>query len=119
MKIICGTDFSQHAVEAAHVAAALAIPLKGTVALAHVFETTRYELLSKELYDYLRGKRLERLRTEAQRLRKTGTAVEEALLEGSPAIALTQYATETQARLIVVSSLGQIAPSRWFVGSVA
>jgi nucleotide-binding universal stress UspA family protein len=119
MKIICGTDFSRHADEAAHVAAVLATRLKGTVALAHVFETTRYELLSKDMYNYLRGRRQAKLRTEAQRLRKTGARVEERLLEGSPASALTEFAAETQARLIVVSSLGQIAPSRWFVGSVA
>ena len=32
---------------------------------------------------------------------------------------LVKAATDSGARLIVVSSLGQIAPSRWFVGSVA
>ena len=115
MKIICGTDFSQHAAEAARVAAALAIRLKDTVTLAHVFETTRYELLSKDLHDQLRRKGLERLKAEAQRLRKMGATVEHAMLEGSPAPALTEFATEANARLVVVSSLGHIAPSRWLV----
>jgi hypothetical protein len=46
MKIICGTDFSQHAVEAADVAARLAVRLHEPVALVHVFETALSELLS-------------------------------------------------------------------------
>ena len=119
MKIICGTDFSQHAAEAARVAAALGKRLKETVVLAHVFETTRFELFSRQLYGHLRGKRLEKLETEAQRLRKTGATVEEVFLEGSPAPALSGLETEANARLVIISSLGHIAPSRWLVGSVA
>ena len=101
------------------MAAALALRLNGTVALAHVFETIHFESLPKQLYNQLRAKRKAELKTEAQRLRKTGITVEETFLEGSPASALTEFATKTQAGLVVVSSLGQIAPSLWFVGSVA
>jgi len=61
----------------------------------------------------------ERLRSEAQRLRGTGVKVEEVLLQGSPSAALAGFAEEARAQLVVISSLGQIAPSRWFVGSVA
>src|SRR5215475_9246977 len=116
MKILCGTDFSQHAEEAVRVAAALALRLKGTMALAHVFETIHYQSLPKQLCNRLRAKRKEQLRTEAQRLRKTGITVQESLLEGSPASALAEFASKTQAGLVVVSSLGQIAPSLWFIG---
>jgi hypothetical protein len=39
MKIVCGTDFSQHAAEAGRVAATLAAVRKGSVVLlVHVFE---------------------------------------------------------------------------------
>jgi len=119
MKIVCGTDFSQHAVEAANVAATLATRLNDTLVIVHVFDVTRYELISKELLDHLRDKRQERLRREAGRLRRAGATVEEELLSGSPATALADFAAKSPARLIVVSSLGHIAPSRWFVGSVA
>lgn len=119
MNIVCGTDFSPYAKEAAGVAAVLAVRLKGKVMLAHVFEATRYELPTKADYDALREKHRERLKIEAQQLRRTGAVVDESLLEGSPAIELSDLAKRTQAGLVVVSTLGQIAPSRWFVGSVA
>jgi nucleotide-binding universal stress UspA family protein len=119
MKIICGTDFSQHAVEAADVAARLAVRLHETVVLVHVFETALSELLSKKQFDELRYQRQMKLKSEAARLRKAGVRVEAELLEGSPPALLADLATKSQARLIVVSSLGQIAPSRWLVGSVA
>jgi nucleotide-binding universal stress UspA family protein len=119
MKIVCGTDFSQHAAEAADVAAALAARLNETLALIHVMEVTRYELLSQELFEDLRDRRQARLKKEADRLRKAGGRVEEKLLQGSPSTALADFAAGSKARMIVVSSLGQIAPSRWLVGSVA
>jgi len=119
MKIICGTDFSTHASEAANAAAALTARLQGTLSLVHVMDTSRYELPSKELMDYLCSSRQTKLKKEAERLRRQGTTVEEKFLQGSPAVSLVKAATDSGARLIVVSSLGQIAPSRWFVGSVA
>ena len=119
MKIICGTDFSQHAAEAADVAAAFAARLNEPLALIHVFEPTQYELLPKELWDDLRNRRQAKLKQEAERLRKTAARVEEKLLEGSPSTVLADFAADTKSRLIVVSSLGDIAPSRWLVGSVA
>jgi len=119
MKIICGTDFSIHASEAANAAAALTARLKGTLSLVHAMDISRYELPSKELMDYLCGSRQARLKKEAERLRRQGATVEEQFLQGSPAVNLVKAATDSGARLIVVSSLGQIAPSRWFVGSVA
>lgn len=119
MKIICGTDFSTHASEAANVAAALTTRLQGTLSLAHVLDTSRYELPSKELMDYLCDSRQAKLKKEAERLRRQGATVEEQFLQGSPAVSLVKAATDSGARLIVVSSLGQIAHSRWFFGSVA
>jgi len=119
MKIICGTDFSTHASEAANAAAALTARLHGTLSLVHVMDTSRYELPSKELMDYLCASRQAKLKKEAERLRRQGATVEEQFLQGSPAVSMVKAATDSGARLIVVSSLGQIAPSRWFVGSVA
>jgi nucleotide-binding universal stress UspA family protein len=119
MKIICGTDFSRYAMEAADVAAALAARLNERLALVHVFDSARYGLLSKKQLEELLDRSQAELKQEAARLRKTGVTVEEELLEGSIATVLADFAAKSQARLVVVSSLGQIAPSRWLVGSVA
>lgn len=119
MKIICGTDFSTRASEAANAAAALTARLQGTLSLAHVLDTSRYELPSKELMDYMCDSRQTKLKKEAERLRRQVATVEEQFLKGSPAVSLLKAATDSGARLIVVSSLGQVAPSSWFVGSVA
>src|SRR6185312_1871023 len=119
MKIICGTDFSQHAVEAADVTAAMAARLREPSRLVHVFESDLSGLLPKDQIDRLREQRRLKLKSEAARLRKAGAMVEEELLEGSAAAALVDFASKSKASLIVVSSLGQIAPSRWLVGSVA
>jgi nucleotide-binding universal stress UspA family protein len=119
MKILCGTDFSSRASEAANAAAAFTARLQGTLSLVHVMDTSRYELPSKELMDHLIASRQTKLKQEAERLRRQGATVEEVFLQGSAAASLVKAATESDARLIVVSTLGQIAPSRWFVGSVA
>ena len=119
MKIICGTDFSEHAREAAKVAAALSVKLQATLRLVHVMDTSRHEMPSRDLMDYLRKSRRTNLELEGGRLRKLGARVEEEFLLGSPALGLVEAATEAETGLIVVSSLGQIAPSRWLVGSVA
>lgn len=58
------------------------------------------------------------LRFDSRR-QHAGAKVEDELLSGSAAIVLCDFAARSQARLVVVSSLGQIAPSRWFIGSVA
>lgn len=119
MKIICGTDFSQHSVEAADVAAAIAARLQEELLLVHVMESPPGEVLSESQLEELRGKHKKKLKQEAARLRESGAKVEEQLAEGSPSSVLTALAGKTHAGLVVVSSLGHIAPSGWLVGSVA
>ncbi len=119
MKILCGTDFSEHAVEAGRVAGILATRARGKVALVHAMDVSRYELPSKELLDYLRTSRKEKLKLEANRLRHRGAEIEEAFVEGSPAGSLVSEASKSGADLIVVGSLGRVAPRGWRVGSVA
>lgn len=119
MRILCGTDFSQHAVEAGRVAAILAARTRGKVALVHAMDVSRYELPSKELLDYLRSSRKKKLKLEADRLRHRGAEIEESFVEGSPATSLINEASKSGADLIVVGSLGQVASRGWLVGSVA
>ena len=50
MKIICGTDFSEHAVQASLAAAALARRLGDTLVLAHVWDETLGEGLWQDFH---------------------------------------------------------------------
>lgn len=119
MKIVCGTDFSVHALEAGRAAAAIAASLKCELILAHVLDTSRYVDLSHELHEHFRHSRQAKLDLEAKRLARQDMTISARLIEGSPAPCLVDAALEPQAQMIIVSSLGHTAPSRWFVGSVA
>jgi nucleotide-binding universal stress UspA family protein len=118
MKIICGTDFSVHANEAALAAAVLAARVQGTLALVHVLDPSRYTNPSKDLMDHLRNGRQQKLDSLIERVKRSGAKVEASVVEGSPARKLAELTSETEARLLVVSSAGQIAPTHWFAGSV-
>lgn len=117
--IVCGTDFSIHAREAADVAATLAWKSGASLTLAHVLEPARGDATAKSLNAMLRYKSRNKLKLEAERLRASGTTVDETLPSGSPPRELVRVATAHQAGLIVVSSLGHIEPARWLIGSVA
>jgi len=119
MKIICGTDFTVHAEEAANVAAALAVRCRSALTLVHAVEPAQMEFLSKPHVDVLRDKLRRKLVAEGNRLRKSGTDVTENLVLGRPDEILAASAKRSEADLIVVSSLGQVTPIRWLVGSVA
>jgi nucleotide-binding universal stress UspA family protein len=66
---------------------------------------------------YLRNGRQKKLQVLAERAGRKGVIVETAIIEGSPAEELAQCADETQARVLVVSAIGQIAPTQWLTGS--
>lgn len=119
MKILCGTDFSIHANEAANVAAAWAARSNGPLKLVHALETARLDFLSKKDVNYLRAKLGRKLTAEGNRLRATGAEIVESLVLGRPNEVLTASAKDFKADLIVVSSLGHVPPVRWLVGSVA
>jgi nucleotide-binding universal stress UspA family protein len=126
MKILCATDFSSQAERAARAAVQLARCLGDSVVLAHVTEPPLAQLL--ELHGTIdHGGLQEALRSAAERalddqaapLRSHGVSVQTKLLRGVPNEALTVYAKEIQARMIVMGTHGRHAPWRWFVGSVA
>lgn len=119
MKIICGTDFSVHAAHAADVAAAWAARRAATLKLVHAVAPAQFEFLSKRHADNLQDKLRQKLGAEGNRLRKSGADVMETLALGRPHEVLANSAQHFQADLIIVSTIGQIAPSRWLVGSVA
>ena len=123
--ILCGTDFSRHARQAANVAAALAkrlgVPLvlvhaKGM--LIHAATPDINDALVTSLRESLREE-ADLLREEAERLRALGATVEESLSVGEADEVLVQLAEQRHARLLVISSLGLRATARWLIGSVA
>jgi nucleotide-binding universal stress UspA family protein len=67
----------------------------------------------------LRYRNRNKLQEETERLSARGVRVEAAFLAGAPAAEVVKCASRHAAGLIVVSSLGQLHPSRWLVGSVA
>lgn len=118
MKIICGTDFSVHSDEMAMSAAALAARLKGTLVLVHVLDQGRYVKPTEDFIDHLRANRQKQLEVVAHRARRRGAIVEAKVVVGSPAAKLTELASSTNARLLVLGSSGQIGANRWLAGSV-
>lgn len=119
MRIICGTDFSIHAANAAQVAAALAKRGNTALRLMHGVAPASVEFLSRENVDRIRERLRRKLVAEGNRLRETGADVMESLALGRPHEVLANAAQPSNADLIIVSSIGQFAPSRWLVGSVA
>lgn len=119
MRIVCGTDFSIHARNAADVAAALADRSKTTLKLVHALEPARLDLLPQAHVDYLHEKLRRSVVLEGNRLRGTGAEVLEGLVIGRPHEVLANSATPSKSDLIIVSTIGHVAPSRWLVGSVA
>lgn len=119
MKIICGTDFSVHSAHAANVAAALAAKRDVPFKLVHAVAPAHLEFLSEPHVNYLRNKLRRKLVAEGNRLRTLGADVVEKLVLGKPHEVLVNSAQHFKANLIIVSTMGQIAPSRWLAGSVA
>lgn len=118
MKIICGTDFSMHAVEAATVAAGLAVRFGEPLVLVHVVEAEKPKD-DLPAWESLDAEVRHRLSEEAERLRGLGATVEVELLQGSADHVLVEAANRPGMRLLVMSSVGRIAPSRFLVPSVA
>lgn len=119
MTILCGTDFSASAVEAAHTAALLARRLDTDVTLVHVVTELGAELLMGTDQEHTFDRQKEQLEAEAARLRELDARVTTRFATGHPDEVLAKLAAETDAQLVVVGSLGRRAPGRWLVGSVA
>ena len=118
MKIICGTDFSEHAEQASLAAAALAQCLGNTLVLAHVWDKTLAEGLWHDFHDRMSAAVRNRLYDHAIRLRKMGSSVEEETTSGMPDEELVKMAGRPDIRLLIVGALGRRS-GEWLLGSVA
>ena len=119
MRIICGTDFSEHAVEASRAAAAVSRRLGDTLVLAHIWDETLSEGLWNDFRDRVTAAVRKRLYEHAIRLRETtGASVAEETFSGMPDVELAQMASRPDVRLLVLGALGR-RPAEWLLGSVA
>ena len=120
MMIVSGTDFSENAFQATLAAAAIAKRLNVALKLVHVIDELGAELTiandQGSIYDPLR----QRLRDQAMEVgNRFGIDVEPIAVPGFAYEKLIEIAVARQARLIVVSSLGEQKQHRWLLGSVA
>ena len=105
--IICGTDLSVNSGRAAVVAAALANRWKAPLLL--VLASILPALAPTE----------EQIRAEVPLHLEDPAGLWVEVVEGNADEVLVELAEQRQARLLVVSSLGQRSPGRWLLGSVA
>lgn len=114
--ILCATDFSPNAQQAASIAAAFAKRLEVELVLAHC--VIERPALAKQLPERSGRLRL-RLAEEAARLRTLGARVSERLLAGSAESEIVRSAEECAARYLLLGASGSGALGRWVLGSVA
>jgi nucleotide-binding universal stress UspA family protein len=119
-RIVCGTDFSANASQAAEVAAALAARTGATLVLVHVTDETNTHAATPEEFRTYAGPARARLKAEARRLRAAGAAVTDVLLSGYWAEqAIARFLAEDPPALMVVSSVSKVGFERWTLGSVS
>jgi nucleotide-binding universal stress UspA family protein len=117
--ILCGTDFSATASEAADVAAGLARRLETGLVLVHIDEFYGMAEVDPSLFEGAIAGRRDALEREAERLRSSGANVETRLLSGSIFEQLVTAARETDAHTLVVGAVGHGLSHRLLLGSVA
>ena len=105
--MLCGTDFSPAAKQAANVAAVMAQGLQAPLELLHVSVIPAYPPMLNDLQE------------EVKRLRARGATVQETLLDGNAGEELIKRAHPGSCRLVVVASPGKGIPERWLLGSVS
>ena len=120
MTIVCGTDFSERAAQAARAAGAIARRLAMPLWLVHVVDELGAELSMRDVYDPAFDPQRAKLQRQADELRAdTGIEVEPILLLGSAHQQLVEVARAAHARLLVVSIFGAESPLHLLPGSVA
>ena len=83
-RIVCGSDFSEHAGSAGEVAASLAKQWEGEVTLVHAFNFPELNT-AEDLTTQWRADRRQALRRQAVKLRPWGVPVETMAEDGKPA----------------------------------
>jgi nucleotide-binding universal stress UspA family protein len=116
---VCGTDFSNEAMQAADVAAAWARRFGEPLVLVHPVDEQPRTRLPGQLRDSLSLFERAQLHRELERLRTMQIEVTEALQEGAPETVLIDEATRHHARLLVLAGKQEGALSRFLAGGLA
>ncbi|WP_242394135.1 universal stress protein [Anaeromyxobacter oryzisoli] len=117
MTVVCGTDLSERSRPGIAAAAAIAAAMRSPLWIAHVVGES-FALLDPQAREQLEAAVQERLDSETAPA-AGGVAVRHAMLEGSPHDALFALARAQHAELIVVSSRGHGAASRYRTGGTS
>ena len=117
--IVCGTDFSAAAMEAADIAAGMVKRLKAKLFMVHVNAMHGIAKADPKLFEATLSQERVELHREASRLQKLGITVEAQMRAGSAFDELVSAAIEVKARLIVVGAVGHGLARRLLIGSVA
>jgi nucleotide-binding universal stress UspA family protein len=118
MSIVCGTDFSEPSLRAAHAAALLAARSNMRLHLVHAVEMSSEQLFGEQRsghIDWAEG----HLRKTAERLSSLGADVKVHLEFGPPDERLQDVAANVGAKLVVIAALGKRLPGKWQLGSNA
>jgi len=107
MKVLCGTDFSDRAEEAAEFGALLAQRTGGELTLVHVLDTRSVLLGPAPALDAIEENAQQRLQATADRLRMGGAKVSTELPAGWPDEALVAESKKHGADLLVLPALGR------------
>jgi nucleotide-binding universal stress UspA family protein len=117
--IICGTDLSERAAQAATVADALARRLDAPLILVH--SSDERGDFPDRIQERLVADDRPRLAQYAEQLRGRGLTFQEEVIRGAPDHRVVDFAAQAGARLVVVgaSGAGSLWASRWLLGDIA
>jgi nucleotide-binding universal stress UspA family protein len=120
-KIICATDFSPAADQAAEIGVRLARAFGDTVELIHVVQRSSFvnpDMVGTALGP-LRDAADDELATRVQRLAAAGDVINTAAVIGDTETVLVEEAAEPDSHLVVLGAHGRRGAARFFLGSVA
>lgn len=107
MQVLCGTDFSDRAGQAAELGALLAQRTGGELTLVHVLDTRSVLLGPAPALDAIEENARERLLAAAETLRAAGVKVNTELPAGWPDEAIVAEAKKRGAGLLVMPAIGR------------
>jgi len=117
--IVCGTDFSEAAMQAVEVAAAFAMRLGEPLVLVHAVNDQSQENLPGELRDSLSIFARAQLHEEEERMRAMEVQMTSVIRAGAPETVLLEEATAHHARLLVMAAAKRRRFSQLLLGDVA
>ena len=118
-RIVCGTDFSPLAAEAANAAAAMTMRLKQPLLLVPAPPENLHDELSERARDWLSALVREKLSAEAARLRLLGATVEERMLDGLSDESMAEFLRNCGSALVILGATERELVKRCLVGDAA